>query len=155
MDALTYLFHLTNRWTAAHYDDRVTPWKQVNGTGCCLQLMTDSHSFKINHGCFKGKYVQKAPTSARHTHHTDVTKLVCSSHSVIIQECCCSNPPRVSVISKDNQLVLIPFVTHPDETLLNVWDNHSVPNGLDPTDVVGNVLLREKGQNLSALNREA
>lgn len=116
--------------------------------------MTDFHSFDINHGCFKGKYVQKAPTSERHTHHTDVTKLVCSSHSVVIQERCCGDPPGVSVISKDNELVLIPFVTHPDETLLNVWNNHSVPNGLDPTDVVGNVLLREKGQNLSASIRE-
>lgn len=115
--------------------------------------MTDPHSSKINHGCFKEKYVQKVPTSARHTHHTDVTKLVCSSHSVVIQERCCSDPPRVSVISKDNELVLIPFVTHPDETLLNIWDNHSVPNGLNPTDVVGNVLLREKGQNLSASSR--
>lgn len=62
----------------------------------------------------------KSPTSLRHTHHADVAKLVCSSHSVIIQESCCSNPPGISVISKDDELVLIPFVAHPDETLLNV-----------------------------------
>lgn len=56
----------------------------------------------------------------RHTHHTDVAKLVCSSHGVIVQEGGSGDPAWVGVVGEDDQLVLVPLVAHPDEALLNV-----------------------------------
>lgn len=88
------------------------------------------------------------------THHADVAKFVGSGHGVVIQEGGGGDPPRVGVVGEDDELVLVPFVAHPDEALLDVRHDHSVPDGLDPADVVGDVLRGEKGQRLSASSRE-
>lgn len=82
------------------------------------------------------------------THHTNVAKLVCPSHSVIVKKAGGSDPSGVGVISKDNELVLVTLVSNPDETFLDIRHNNPVPNSLDPRYVIGNMLGKSKDDNL-------
>lgn len=86
------------------------------------------------------------------THHTNVAKLVCSSHSIIVEKAGSSDPSGVGVISKDNELVLITLVTNPDETFLDIRHNYSVPNSLDPRYVIGNMLGKTKTETKIAIS---
>jgi hypothetical protein len=86
------------------------------------------------------------PKETTSTHHTNVAKLVCPSHSVIVEEASCSHPSGVGVISKDNELVLITLIANPDETFLNVRYNYPVPNCLDSRYVIGNMLEKKQEQ---------
>lgn len=83
---------------------------------------------------------QANPALLRPTHHTDVAKLVGSSHCVIVQEASSGDPAWVGVVCKNDQLVFISLVSNPDEAFLDIRHNHSVPDCLNPTDGVGNVL---------------
>lgn len=71
----------------------------------------------------------KEPTS---THHTNVAKLVCPSHSIIVEKAGSGDPSGIGVISKDNELVLITLVANPDETFLDIRHDYPVTNCLDP-----------------------
>lgn len=83
---------------------------------------------------------QANPALLRPTHHTDVAKLVSSSHRVVVQEAGSGDPAGVGVVCKNDQLVFISLVSNPDEAFLDIRHNHSVPDCLNPTNGVGNVL---------------
>lgn len=54
------------------------------------------------------------------THNTNIPKLISCSHGVIVEQAGGGNPAWVCVISKDDELVFIALVTHPEQTFLDV-----------------------------------
>ncbi len=74
------------------------------------------------------------------THHNHVAKLIRSCHGIIIQHTSTSQPARVCVVSKDDELILLPLVADKVETLLDVGHYNPTSHGMDRHDKVGNVL---------------
>ena len=79
-------------------------------------------------------------THTQCTYHSDVSKLVSPSHSIVVQQSGAGDPPGVGVVSKYNQLVLLTAISHKVEAVLNVAHHHAVPHSVNGCDEVGNVL---------------
>lgn len=78
--------------------------------------------------------------TGNNTHNADISKLIRCSHGVIIEQAGSRDPARICIISKDDKLVLIASVTHPEKTLLNIGHNHTLPNSMDASHQVRNML---------------
>lgn len=74
------------------------------------------------------------------TYDADVPKLVSGGHGVVVEQTGRCHPAGICVISKDDELVLIAPVAHPEQTLLNVRHDHTLADGVDASHQVGNVL---------------
>lgn len=57
---------------------------------------------------------------AEQAYHSDIAEFVCTSHGVVIKEAGAGEPPGIGVIGEDNQLVLMPLVSHKVEAVLDV-----------------------------------
>lgn len=86
------------------------------------------------------KKSSQAPTDATKTHNANISKLVSSSHGVVVEQTGGGDPAWVCVICKDYELVFIALVTDPEQTLLDVRNDHSLANGVDSSHQVWNVL---------------
>lgn len=86
--------------------------------------------------------IQTANTPQPQTYNADVAKLVSGGHGVIVEQTGCGYPAGICVISKDDELVLIASVAHPEQALLHVRDDHTLAYCMDASHQVGNVLNR-------------
>lgn len=48
------------------------------------------------------------------THNADISKLIRSSHGVIIKQAGGCDPTRICLVGKDDELVLVASVAHPE-----------------------------------------
>lgn len=80
------------------------------------------------------------------THDTDVAKLVGRGHGVVVEETGRGHPAGVGVIGKDDELVLVAAVANPEQALLDVSHDHTLPTGVDAGHQVGDVLVEDREQ---------
>lgn len=81
-------------------------------------------------------------------YYINVVKFVCFSYSVIVEKVGCGDLFGIGVISKDNELVFVTFVSNLDEIFLDIRYNYFVINCLDFRYVIGNMLGKNKNSNL-------
>lgn len=53
-------------------------------------------------------------SSGDNTHNADISKLIRGSHGVIIEQASSRDPARICIVSKDDELVLVTSVAHPE-----------------------------------------
>lgn len=80
------------------------------------------------------------------TYDADVAELVSRSHGVVVEQAGRCHPAGVRIIRKDDELVLVPAISNPEETLLDVGDDDPLADGVDTRHQVGNVLQRREGR---------
>lgn len=77
-------------------------------------------------------------------YNRNIAKFICSCNSVMVQQSWASDPTRIGVIGKHNQLVLLSPISHKMKTVLHICYHHTMARCMDADYKVWYMLKKKK-----------
>lgn len=124
-----------------------TSWMWHKGfvsTSIVIGQFTQTYYYvtQISHHVPRDKKLHKY----KNPYNRNVSKLVGTSHGIVVQHSRGCNPTRVCVICKYYQLIFLALISHKMEALLNVTHYQSVTHRIQSYDEIRNVLKTENNK---------